>query len=68
MLNKIFGRNNQFTLHLKIITTHQEAQKNLKCASCEKSLTQPGSLKVHIKTVHEGQRNYKCDTLLNQEI
>merc|ERR1739848_919590 len=35
------------------------------CTLCPrglKSFTTNGSLKVHIKSVHEGQRNHKCDS------
>ena len=31
-----------------------------KCDSSVKSLTQAGNLRVGIKTVHEGQSDYKC--------
>ena len=49
-----------------------EGQRNYKCDSCEKSFTQSGSLKRHIKTIHEGQKNTNVtlveNPLLNQEI
>ena len=33
-----------------------------KCDSSVKSFTQAGNLRVGIKTVHEGQSDYKCDS------
>ena len=35
-------------------------KSTIKCKICEKTI-QLGSLKRHIKTLHEGQRNQKCD-------
>ena len=35
-------------------------KKDFKCETCGKTFTQSGSLKVHIRTVHEGQKNYEC--------
>ena len=34
-------------------------KKNHKCDSCEKSFSQAGGLKIHIKLVHNGQKDHK---------
>ena len=39
-----------------------EEQRNYKCDSCGKSLTQSQNLKRHIKIIHEWKRNYICDS------
>ena len=31
-----------------------------KCKSCDKSFSKAGHLKLHINTIHKGQKNYKC--------
>ena len=32
-----------------------------KCVSCGKYITKSASLMIHIKIIHQGQRNHKCD-------
>ena len=33
-----------------------------KCDSCGKEFSQAGSLKIHINSVHNGQKDHKCDS------
>ena len=33
----------------------------MKCGSCEKSITKSTSLRVHIKTIHEHHKDFKCE-------
>ena len=35
--------------------------KDYKCGSCEKSITKSISLRVHIKTIHEHHKDFKCE-------
>ena len=57
--NRIFGSQKQLTLHLK--NYHQEGERKYKCESCEKFFTTTGSMKNHIKILHERQLNYECE-------
>ena len=47
--------------HIKTVHGH----KNLKCNSCEKLFSVSSKLRRHFNTVHEGQRDHKCDTVEN---
>ena len=44
------------------VTNLKEIQpnKNLKCHLCYKNFSGKSHLKLHIKTVHEGQKNFQC--------
>ena len=68
--NKIFETKNGLNFHLK--NHQQEDPRKFKCDSCGQFFTQSGFLKTHVKTIHEKQRNYKCDLCkkksLHQEI
>ena len=48
-----------------LLTTNMGKSKNRKktcqCKHCGKILSQPNHLDTHIKTVHEHERNFKCD-------
>ncbi|VUZ51842.1 unnamed protein product, partial [Hymenolepis diminuta] len=35
--------------------------KNFKCEVCEKSFCESTRLRMHVKTVHEGERPYSCN-------
>ena len=39
----------------------ESATKNRKCHLCNKDFSQAEYLKTHINTVHNGQKDYKCD-------
>ena len=48
-------------MHIKL--THENNKKNdNKCEYCYKLFTHSVNLRIHIKSVHEGQRNHKCDS------
>ena len=36
-------------------------KKTRKCDSCGKTFSQASNLKVHINSVHNGQKDHKCD-------
>ena len=42
------------------IKKKKKGKKDYKCDFCGKSLTQAGSLKKHIHTIHAGHKNYDC--------
>ena len=42
-----------------MITVHN-GQKD--CDTCGKLFSRAGTLKIHIKTVHNGQKDHKCDS------
>ena len=56
--SKIVGDKGNLTQHVENV--HQQTQ--YKYQICGKSFSKSGSLKYHIKTIHEGQRDHKCDS------
>ena len=52
-----FGFKNELTSHRE--NNHQGGRHT--CKSCDKIFASTGSLKEHIKKIHEGQQNHKCD-------
>ena len=47
---------NPFLNHIQ-----DKRKKNRKCETCGKSFLQVGYLKIHIDTVHNGQKDHKCE-------
>ena len=41
---------------------HGAGHKDHKCESCGKSFPQANALKKHIHTIHEGQKDCKCES------
>ncbi|CAB0035018.1 unnamed protein product [Trichogramma brassicae] len=39
----------------------RKEKKDHKCDECQKTFTRQGSLKIHIKTVHDKRKDYECD-------
>ena len=37
-----------------------DSKLKLKCDKCEKVLSNPGNLKIHVKAVHEKVKNHVC--------
>ena len=52
--NVKFVKSVHLNTHIKIL---HEGKRNYKCDSCGKSVTRLGSLKKHIKQIHEAQRS-----------
>ena len=50
--------NNQFAVQRHVSSAHDKTL--VPCNQCEKSFTDPHYLKLHIASVHEGQKNHKC--------
>ena len=55
---RVFGGQQSLSTHIK--HSHKKDKKKHKCDSCEKQFTYSGHLNNHMKTFHEGQRNYVC--------
>ena len=54
--SRVYGGQQSLSEHIK--DSHKKGKKKHKCDSCEKWFTKSGHLNYHMKTFHEGQRNY----------
>ena len=45
-------------------TTKSLETKDTQCAVCKKSFSKPANLKVHVATVHNKERQYKCEVCI----
>ena len=46
----------------KFVCFEYMRSKKHQCLKCKKSFYQKGHLNVHIPTIHEGNKDYKCDS------
>ena len=58
---RTFRNNQHLRNHKYVIHSKTYAERPKCCHLCGKTFTTPVSLKVHIKNVHEGQKNYSCE-------
>ena len=42
----------------------EKGHKDIQCESCSKYFSQASHLKKHIHTVHDGHKDYKCESSL----
>ena len=56
--SRFFGLKMELTIHMQ----NYHHGEHHTCKICWKDFARFGSLKKHMKTIHEGQRNYKCDS------
>ena len=43
-----------------------DKEKNYVCFLCNRAFTQSHSLRSHVRTVHEGARDYRCEVCLKE--
>ena len=60
--SKTFGRKEHLTRHFKDIHEEPEEGSLHQCGQCASSFKKEQSLKLHIRFVHENERNFVCDT------
>ena len=49
-------------------TEVHEVKKPLKCGSCDHNFSQNGSLKIHILSVSDGNKTFKCDNVVESNV
>ena len=53
---------NEYEEYIETVDITAENEQKNQCSLCGKSFPKPSKLKLHIATVHEGQKSFECST------